>query len=292
MLERRIVECGNPSLRTKSQRMNGTFALTTHRNLSLSRKIWFLIGCPSEISLLWRTNAMHFVPVYLTFGRQILSHNTSSSRREGGWSFFWHLENRALPYLKKNEKNRMPSFFDRFVYLQRLCRRLSWIDWKYALDILQWMCLNKKYLWMDIFVFIDMSLIIHVLWISISISMDLYGYPCMDLLWILDPRRWGVLHPTWRPRRLWPLRAPWPPRRPPWLLAGCLRRTLSWRLARWAAAGSTGWNSASAGFAGPPCRSWLPRHHRFLYLLEKELRAEKSDTCSITDLSPSQQRCN
>jgi len=29
-----------------------------------------------------------------------------------------------------------------------------------------------------------------VLWISIWISLDFYGYPCIDLLWILDP---GVL---------------------------------------------------------------------------------------------------
>ena len=26
-----------------------------------------------------------------------------------------------------------------------------------------------------------------LLWISIWISLDFYGYPCIDLLWILDP---------------------------------------------------------------------------------------------------------
>jgi len=26
-----------------------------------------------------------------------------------------------------------------------------------------------------------------LLWISIGISLDFYGYPCIDLLWILDP---------------------------------------------------------------------------------------------------------
>ena len=34
------------------------------------------------------------------------------------------------------------------------------------------------------------SSIIHDLWISIRISLDFYGYPCIDLLWILDP---GIL---------------------------------------------------------------------------------------------------
>jgi len=29
------------------------------------------------------------------------------------------------------------------------------------------------------------------LWISIWISLDFYGYPCIDLLWILDPGRFG-----------------------------------------------------------------------------------------------------
>jgi len=26
-----------------------------------------------------------------------------------------------------------------------------------------------------------------ILWVSICISLDFYGYPCIDLLWILDP---------------------------------------------------------------------------------------------------------
>jgi len=35
--------------------------------------------------------------------------------------------------------------------------------------------------------FIDMKLQLSVLlWMSIWISLDLYGYPCIDLLWILD----------------------------------------------------------------------------------------------------------
>ena len=49
---------------------------------------------------------------------------------------------------------------------------------------------------------------IHVLWISVFkypcfyyypvwISIDFYGYPCMDLLWILDPN----LSVAWRSRR-------------------------------------------------------------------------------------------
>jgi len=40
---------------------------------------------------------------------------------------------------------------------------------------------------MDIY-FMDISLQLSmVLWISIWISLDFYGYPCIDLLWILDP---------------------------------------------------------------------------------------------------------
>jgi len=31
------------------------------------------------------------------------------------------------------------------------------------------------------------SSIIHALWISIWISLDFYGYPCIDLLGIIDP---------------------------------------------------------------------------------------------------------
>jgi len=41
---------------------------------------------------------------------------------------------------------------------------------------------------MDILVFMDISLQLSMLlWISIWISLDFYGYPCTDLLWILDP---------------------------------------------------------------------------------------------------------
>ena len=41
---------------------------------------------------------------------------------------------------------------------------------------------------MDILVFMDISLQLSIiLWISIWISLDFYGYPCIDLLWILDP---------------------------------------------------------------------------------------------------------
>jgi len=32
-----------------------------------------------------------------------------------------------------------------------------------------------------------------ILWISIWISVDFYGYPCIDLLWILDPGYENVL---------------------------------------------------------------------------------------------------
>ena len=39
---------------------------------------------------------------------------------------------------------------------------------------------------MNIHVFVDISLQLSMLlWISIWISLDFYGYPCIDLLWIL-----------------------------------------------------------------------------------------------------------
>ena len=37
---------------------------------------------------------------------------------------------------------------------------------------------------MDINVFMDISLQLSLL---LLVSMDFYGYPCIDLLWILDP---------------------------------------------------------------------------------------------------------
>jgi len=41
---------------------------------------------------------------------------------------------------------------------------------------------------MDIHVFMDISLQLSMLlWISIWISLDFYGYPCIYLLWVLDP---------------------------------------------------------------------------------------------------------
>jgi len=41
---------------------------------------------------------------------------------------------------------------------------------------------------MDIQVFMEIILQLSMLlWISIWISLDFYGYPCIDLLWILDP---------------------------------------------------------------------------------------------------------
>jgi len=44
------------------------------------------------------------------------------------------------------------------------------------------------YPWKHIHVFMDISLQLSILsWISICISMDFYGYLCMDLLWILAP---------------------------------------------------------------------------------------------------------
>ena len=40
---------------------------------------------------------------------------------------------------------------------------------------------------MDVHVFMDIILQLSMLlWISIWISLDFYGYPCIDLLWILD----------------------------------------------------------------------------------------------------------
>jgi len=36
--------------------------------------------------------------------------------------------------------------------------------------------------------FMDITLQLSMLlWISIWISLDFYGYPCIDLVWILDP---------------------------------------------------------------------------------------------------------
>jgi len=41
---------------------------------------------------------------------------------------------------------------------------------------------------MDINVFMDISLQLSMLlWISLWISMDFNGYPCIDLLWLLEP---------------------------------------------------------------------------------------------------------
>jgi len=55
-------------------------------------------------------------------------------------------------------------------------------------DIMKWMFVNNKHPWMVIHVFMDISLTLSMLlWISIRISFDFYGYPCIDLLWILDP---------------------------------------------------------------------------------------------------------
>jgi len=66
-------------------------------------------------------------------------------------------------------------------------------------DILQWISVTNKYLWMDILVFMDISLQFSMLlWISVWISLDFYGYPCIVLLWILDPGRAAtrLLHPS------------------------------------------------------------------------------------------------
>jgi len=50
-------------------------------------------------------------------------------------------------------------------------------------DILQWISVNNKYPRMDIHVYMDISLQLSMLlWISIWISLDFYGYPCIDLL--------------------------------------------------------------------------------------------------------------
>jgi len=47
---------------------------------------------------------------------------------------------------------------------------------------------NDKYPWMDIHVYMDISLQLFLLsWISIWISMVFNGYASTDLLWILDP---------------------------------------------------------------------------------------------------------
>jgi len=52
-----------------------------------------------------------------------------------------------------------------------------------AMDI----CKNN-YPWTDIHVFMDISLQLSTIsWTSIWISLDFYGYSCIDLLWILDP---------------------------------------------------------------------------------------------------------
>jgi len=48
---------------------------------------------------------------------------------------------------------------------------------------------------MDINVFMDISLQLSIpLWISIWISLDFYGYPCIELLWILDPGSGSYCH--------------------------------------------------------------------------------------------------
>jgi len=65
-------------------------------------------------------------------------------------------------------------------------------------DILQWISVNDKNPWIDINVFMDISLhLFLLLWISIWICIDFYGYPCIDLLWILDLgkafRSWWVI---------------------------------------------------------------------------------------------------
>jgi len=49
------------------------------------------------------------------------------------------------------------------------------------------MFVEHEYPQMDIHVFMDISLQLSMLLISIWISIDFYGYPCIDLLWILDP---------------------------------------------------------------------------------------------------------
>jgi len=64
-------------------------------------------------------------------------------------------------------------------------------------DMLQRISVNNKYPWMDIHVFMDINLQLSMLlWISIWISLDFYGYPCIDLLWILDPG--NMFSKTWR----------------------------------------------------------------------------------------------
>jgi len=48
-------------------------------------------------------------------------------------------------------------------------------------DIPLWISINNKYPYMDIHAFMDISLQLPVLlWISIWISLDFYGYPCID----------------------------------------------------------------------------------------------------------------
>jgi len=55
-------------------------------------------------------------------------------------------------------------------------------------DILHWVSVEHEYPRMDTYVFMDISLQFSMLlFISMWISIDFYGYPCMDLLWILDP---------------------------------------------------------------------------------------------------------
>ena len=52
---------------------------------------------------------------------------------------------------------------------------------------MQWISVNNKYLRMDIHVFMGISFQLSLLlWIFIWISIDFYGYSCIDLLWILD----------------------------------------------------------------------------------------------------------
>jgi len=58
-----------------------------------------------------------------------------------------------------------------------------------CMDILQWMSVEREYpqtdihvSWLSVFHYLCLGLI------STWISINFYGYPCMDLLWTLDPR--------------------------------------------------------------------------------------------------------
>ena len=51
--------------------------------------------------------------------------------------------------------------------------------------------MDIRYQWMDIHVFMDISLeLCTFLWISIWMSLDFHGYPCINLLRILNSGRW------------------------------------------------------------------------------------------------------